>query len=220
VTATITKLAPKTQTPDEVYASAERRLDSAQRELADFENRRAAAEIAIAMADDAAQPLALGAARGDATAIGELAKLRDDQVKARQQLENLAIAIEQAREEVSKASRELIEAQDDRIFARAEGLAAEFIEESRKIDAALATIADAWARRKEPQHELGATRCLNADLVDRLVCLVRLNIAVRYAGAQMVVIGPMRSEENCTPLALEDRKTLAHLDASNRKRQF
>jgi hypothetical protein len=199
------------QSPQEVLQEAEQSLSICRGVVADLERRQSLTQGFIVGLNGRERPLALAAAKQDAEAFEHLRALRRDRAAAEQEVKDLGLAIAEAVAEVNVAIDVLEVARRDVIFAQVQQTAREFIAESRKIDGALHVIASALERRRHLQAQIGRTRVLPPEQVEKLNCPTRLDCAVRAAKCQRLQAGPFKTDRDCHSLAYYDASTLGAL---------
>jgi hypothetical protein len=132
--------------------------------IAGLEADHAKAEVALAAVEAERAPLPLPAATGDKAAAAALALIDTLRAELLRQRDTLAEAIRagHARREAAEAAEEAAAAAARR--AEAERIAEELVDASRAVDAALAQLRDALARREALVEALRLTRQLPGKL--------------------------------------------------------
>lgn len=195
-------------------------VDAAAVIVADIEDRLAAVQTAAEQIRAARAPLAYAASCGDQAARERLAELTRASAENAQQGSDFTVALSEAKQRLVAAEQARRDAGDHATLAHVRSLATRFIEQSERIDRALAEIVDAHAERERLGVAILKTGCLHCAWHHALGDLSRIQYAVSYWGAALVLMPgqPVATGQvlGITSLADADAATLRGLSLKNR----
>ena len=151
--------------------------------IATITGTQAAASARLVEVETASAPLALKCALGVEAALARREELRREQAALEHDLRDLAVALDEANARRDVAADVAASANAHAALEHAERLATAYLEQSAKVDQALHDFVAAMEARTALHKQIAATRALDGDLLERLRCEVRLDVAARFAGA-------------------------------------